>query len=59
MSLQLGIYLLIHLKETIIQYEIISRELSSVLDYIRKKSNQKDLIEIFKLYGISTEWLQP
>ena len=57
-------------EETIIQYEkdirsmvnemnIIIKEIEKTLSFIRKKTNQKDLLEAFKLYGISMKWLQP
>ena len=39
--------------------ESIVNQNEETLQFIRSKSNQKDLIEVFKLYGISTEWLQP
>ena len=39
--------------------ESIVNQIEETLQFIRSKSNQKDLIEVFKLYGISTEWLQP
>ena len=37
----------------------IINKIEEVLEYIKTKSKQKDFIEVFKLYGISTEWLKP
>ena len=48
-----------YLEDTIYNYTRIVKETNATLEYIRSKSNNKDLIEVFKLYGISTEWLQP
>ena len=35
------------------------KEIENILKILRKESKQKDLLEVFKLYAISTEWLQP
>jgi uncharacterized coiled-coil protein SlyX len=33
--------------------------IDGILKYLKSKSDQKDLLELFKLYAISTEWLKP
>ena len=40
-------------------YTSISKHIDDILKYLRDKSRQKELIEVFKLYGISTKWIQP
>jgi len=45
--------------DNIIQHEAECDEIDNILNYIKEKMNQKNLIGIFKLYGISTEWLKP
>jgi hypothetical protein len=37
----------------------MAKEIEEILSYIKSKSDQKEIIEAFKLYGISTEWLAP
>jgi len=39
--------------------ENILHEIETILEYLRSKVHQKDLLESFKLYAISTEWLKP
>ena len=39
-------------------YGYRKKEIDNILKFIKSKSNQKDLIEVFKLYGISLKWLQ-
>lgn len=34
-------------------------EIESIFEYLRSKGNQKNLLELFKLYAISTDWLRP
>ncbi len=41
------------------KYESVLHEIDETLLFIKNKSQQKDLIEIFKLYAISTDWLKP
>jgi len=41
------------------EYESIVNKIDETLLYIKNKSQQKDLIEVFKLYAISTDWLKP
>jgi len=41
------------------ELDAVVKEIDIILKNIRSKSNQKDLLEVFKLYGISTEWLHP
>jgi|TARA_B100002003_G_C13932171_1_gene452796 hypothetical protein len=38
---------------------VMAKEIEEILSYIKSKSDQKEIIEAFKLYGISTEWLAP
>jgi len=33
--------------------------IDEIIAFFKKQMRQKDLIEVFKLYGISTEWLKP
>ena len=37
----------------------IFEAIDGILKYLKSKSDQKDLLELFKLYAISTEWLKP
>ena len=31
----------------------------SIIDHLKKSSDQKDILELFKLYAISEDWLKP
>ena len=48
-----------YLHDNIETHDLKRRRINETLEFIRSKSNQKNLIDVFKLYGISTEWLQP
>jgi len=41
------------------QLNIIDSQIQSILNKLRKKKSNKDLVGLLKLYAISTKWLQP
>jgi DNA repair exonuclease SbcCD ATPase subunit len=41
------------------QINIIDSQIQSILNKLRKKKSNKDLVGLLKLYAISTKWLQP
>lgn len=46
-------------KEILNTIDILEHKIKVILDNISDDSKNKDLLEVFKLYGISTDWLQP
>ena len=47
------------LENTRTKIKTSENDIKEILNYIKEKSKNKDLLDIFKLYGISTHWLQP
>ena len=41
------------------QINIIDAQIQSILNKLKKKKSNKDLVGLLKLYAISTKWLQP
>tara|TARA_Y100000590_G_C15548892_1_gene950099 strand:+ start:210 stop:662 length:453 start_codon:yes stop_codon:yes gene_type:complete len=41
------------------EYENMEKQINEIISFLKSNKNDKDLIEIFKLYAISMEWLHP
>ena len=46
-------------KEIINTLNVLNNKIQVIIKDISGSCNDNDLLEVFKLYGISTEWLQP